>query len=169
MIVHSEQLDLRKTTPHDLDFVLAAEQSELNRHYIGQWSREEHAATIKGGDLLHLIIQDKSGQQAGYVILSGLQDPNLNVCIMRIVVQAKALGYGKKTIALLTEWIFNHTETHRLWLDVRDHNERAQHVYKEAGFKLEGTLRECIKTGDTFGSLLIMSILRQEYMDRPQD
>lgn len=164
MILHSELLDLRKTAPDDLDFVLAAEQDPLNRGFIGQWSREAHAAAIEDGDMLHLIIQSKPGKPAGYVILTGLQNPNLSVCILRIVIQEKARGYGKKTLALLTEWIFTHTPTHRLWLDVRDHNGRAQHVYKEAGFQPEGILRDCIKTGNTFESLMIMSILRHEYL-----
>jgi RimJ/RimL family protein N-acetyltransferase len=112
---------------------------------------------------MHLTIQDKAGELAGYVILTGLQDPNLTVCVKRIVIQAKGQGYGKMTLALLSSWVFTHTDTHRLWLDVKDHNARAQHVYEAAGFTLEGTLRECIRTEAGFESLQVMSILRQDY------
>lgn len=163
MLLQSEMMDLRTTNTEDLDYVLAAERDELNRRFIGQWSREQHTAALDDEDILHLTVQDKAGERAGYVILTGLQDPNLTICIKRIVIQTKGCGYGKMTLALLSSWVFTHTDTHRLWLDVKDHNARAQHVYEDAGFKLEGTLRDCVRTEDGFESLQIMSILRHEY------
>lgn len=168
MFITSELIDLRLTTGQDLDFVLAAEQDDNNRRYIGQWSREKHAAAIADDDMLHLIIQEKSGQPAGYVIITGLLDPNLTVCIMRIVVHIQGRGYGKQLLALLTDWIFTNTDTHRLWLDVNELNSRAQHVYEGAGFQVDGRLRESVKRRDIFETLLIMSVLRQEYMERGQ-
>ncbi|MEK4159087.1 MULTISPECIES: GNAT family N-acetyltransferase [Paenibacillus] len=68
----------------------------------------------------------------------------------------------------MSDWIFQHTETYRLWLDVRDHNHRARHVYESCGFTLEGTLRDCIKVEGHFESLHIMSILRHGYIEREQ-
>lgn len=163
MLLHSETIELRPTAPEDLGFVLALEAGEPNRRFIGQWTREQHTAAFTDGDTLHLTVQDRAGERAGYVILTGLQDPNLTVCIKRIVMETKGAGYGTMTLALLSKWVFTHTDTHRLWLDVKDHNARAQHVYKGAGFKLEGTLRECVRTEGGFESLQIMSILRHEY------
>lgn len=168
MFIHSEALNLQLTTEQDLEFVLLFEQNELNRPYIGQWSKEEHAAAIQDPDILHLTISDSSGERIGYMIITGLQDSNLTVCIQRIVIQQKGMGYGKLSLRLVTDWIFRHTETHRLWLDVRDHNHRARHVYESSGFTLEGTLRDCIKAGEHFESLHIMSILRHEYIEREQ-
>ena len=52
---------------------------------------------------------------------------------------------------------------HRLWLDVKVQNQRAQAIYKAAGFVVEGTLRECLKSEYGYESLMIMSILQQEY------
>lgn len=69
------------------------------------------------------------------MILAGLQDSNRTLCIKRIVIQAKGRGYGTMTLKLLIHWTFNHTDTHRLWLDVKDYNVRAQHIYEAAGFK----------------------------------
>ncbi|MHA6534757.1 GNAT family N-acetyltransferase [Paenibacillus sp. BAC0078] len=168
MLLHTENMELRTTAEEDLEFVLNAERSEANRPFIGQWSREQHAAALEDRDMLHLIIQEKTGEPSGYVILTGLLDPNLSVCIMRIAVQSKGRGFGKKTLALLTQWVFTQTHTHRLWLDVREHNSRARHVYENAGFRPEGILRECVKVGDSFESLMIMSILRHEFVEREQ-
>ena len=168
MIIHSEALDLQRTTVLDLAFVLATEQNVGNRAYIGVCSKEEHTTAIHDSDILHLTIRDHSGKRVGYIIVTGLQDTHLSVCIKRIVIHSKGLGYGKLSLQLVSDWIFRHTESHRLWLDVRDHNHRARHVYESCGFTLEGTLRECIKVGEHFESLHIMSILRHEYMEREQ-
>jgi diamine N-acetyltransferase len=58
---------------------------------------------------------------------------------------------------------FKTYNAHRLWLDVKAQNQRAQAVYKAAGFLIEGTLRECLKSEKKYESLIIMSILQQEY------
>jgi RimJ/RimL family protein N-acetyltransferase len=50
-----------------------------------------------------------------------------------------------------------------MWLDVKEQNHRAQAVYKGAGFFVEGKLRECLKSGNGYDSLIIMSVLRPEY------
>lgn len=56
MLIPSRLLDIRKTALQDLDFVMAAEQAESNRRFIGQWSREQHVAALQDGDILHLIM-----------------------------------------------------------------------------------------------------------------
>lgn len=168
MLLDSEIVNLQRTAVQDLEFVLTAEQDESNRAYIGQWSREQHIAAMSDPDIQHLTIRNNSGERVGYFIITGLQDANLTVCIKRVVIQSKGLGYGKLSLRLVTDWIFRHTETHRLWLDVRDHNNRARHVYESSGFTLDGTLRDCVKVGEQFESLHIMSILRHEYMEQRQ-
>ncbi|WP_410512735.1 GNAT family protein [Paenibacillus sp. BR2-3] len=163
-MIFSELIKLRESAEQDLEFVLAAEQGQHNRAFIGQWTKEQHRAAFQDEDMLHLIIEDAAGKRVGYVIVTGLLEPNLAVCIKRIVIESKGLGYGKMTLRLLTDWVFRNTETHRLWLDVKDHNSRARHVYEGAGFIFEGTLRDCVKVADGFESLQIMSILRTEYL-----
>jgi RimJ/RimL family protein N-acetyltransferase len=50
-----------------------------------------------------------------------------------------------------------------LWLDVFEHNARARHVYRSVGFVEEGVLRECVKQQERYASLVVMSILENEY------
>ncbi|MEK5450327.1 GNAT family N-acetyltransferase [Paenibacillus sp. FSL R7-0331] len=169
ILITSQHVDLRPAARQDLDFVLAAEQNELNCRYIGQWSREKHTAAITDEDMLHLIVQDKTGQPAGYIIITGLKDPNQSVNLLRIVINMKGLGYGTAALSLLKDWIFTNTGTHRLWLDVKEFNSTARHVYEAAGFTTEGILREAVKHGDSFDSMVIMSILRQEYKEHAHE
>lgn len=41
---------------------------------------------------------------------------------------------------------------------------RAKKLYESEGFIVEGCLRECLKTFDKWESLIIMSILKKEYL-----
>ena len=58
---------------------------------------------------------------------------------------------------------FEEHGAHRLWLDVKPHNERARALYRSEGFVEEGVLRDALLTGDRFESLLVMSLLRPEW------
>jgi RimJ/RimL family protein N-acetyltransferase len=58
---------------------------------------------------------------------------------------------------------FEKLAAHRLWLDVRQKNERAYNLYRSEGFVEEGILRECILYNGNYESLIIMSILKDEF------
>lgn len=156
---------LRSTVEADLDFVLAAETAEDNRRFITQWSREQHRTAFVDPDHQHFILERLGDRYSvGYLIFQGLTDPNLNVQIRRIVVTEKGKGYGRMALQLAKKMAFSTFNTHRLWLDVKTFNPRAQHLYASEGFMVEGTMRECIKVGDRFESLTLMSMLRPEYL-----
>lgn len=51
-------------------------------------------------------------------------------------------GYGSEAVVLLLNWLFNHRNVHRVWLNVQANNPRAMRVYEKIGFVREGTWRE---------------------------
>ena len=155
---------LRRTTEDDLDFVLSAEWNPANSPFVACWSREQHASVFAAPDGAHLIIETQpEGQRVGYVIMAGLQNPNASIELGRIVITEKNHGYGREALRLVKSMAFEELNAHRLWLDVKAHNQRARHLYESEGFIFEGTLRDCVKTNAGFESLVIMSILRDEY------
>lgn len=155
---------LRSTEVSDLEFVIDAEQKEENAMYIGQWSEEEHINSFSNEDILHLIIEDReTNVSVGYMIVVGVKSPNKEIELKRIVISEKGKGYGRETLRLVKELSFNDLKAHRLWLDVRVKNKKAQYIYKSEGFKEEGTLRECILYKGKYESIIIMSILENEY------
>jgi RimJ/RimL family protein N-acetyltransferase len=158
-------LVFRETLDTDLDYVLAAEQHADNQPFIIPWSREKHQAAIADPDVAHLIVQTvgQTPVKVGFIILAGLRDPNDSIEFRRIVITEKGQGYGKATIEQVKQVVFDIYHAHRLWLDVKEHNHRAQTLYAKAGFMVEGTLRDCLKTSDGYESLILMSILRSEY------
>lgn len=154
----------RPTIEDDLDFVLNAERSRENRPFVAVWTREQHLAALTSEDQSHLIIESiANGRRVGYIILAGLADANQSIEFRRIVVTEKGKGIGKEALQLVMDLAFEDLKAHRLWLDVKEHNGRAQHIYESAGFVKEGVLRECFKAEDGFESLVVMSMLRREY------
>lgn len=155
---------LRRTVDGDLDFVLAAEGAEDNRRYVSQWTRGQHREALTNPDLAHLIVEGvDDGRPVGYVIMAGLSDGNGSVEFRRVVITEKGRGYGREVLRAVKRMAFEELKAHRLWLDVREKNERARRLYESEGFIVEGTLRECVSVEGGWESLVLMSLLEQEY------
>jgi diamine N-acetyltransferase len=152
---------VRPSTPEDLAFVLAAERAPDNAPFVLQWPREQHLAAMADPSFAHWIIED-GGRPAGYLILMDLFSPHQNLQLRRLVVLDKGRGIGRAALRLVKAAAFERFGAHRLWLDVMEHNERAQALYASEGFVREGTLRECLRVGDRYVSLHILSILDRE-------
>ncbi len=58
---------------------------------------------------------------------------------------------------------FRDLHAHRFWLDVKALNLPAQALYRSEGFVEEGRLRESVRSGDGYDSLIVMSMLASEY------
>jgi RimJ/RimL family protein N-acetyltransferase len=158
---------LRLTQEPDLEFVTRVETAAENCPFIGQWSREQHLASVADPNYRHCIIERSDDQKpVGYLILHGLVDPGYAVQIRRIVVTEKGRGYGRKALRLVKQLAFETLGVHRLFLDVVTYNDRARHLYQSEGFVVEGIMRDSMRVGDRFESLILMSILRREYERR---
>ncbi len=158
-------LHLRRTKALDLDYVLAAESHQDNSPFIMNWSRHRHQQALSDPNIAHLTVEANAAAatSVGYLIMVGLQDPDHSIQLRRIIITEKGKGFGKQAISLVKALAFDQYQAHRLWLDVKPFNARARTIYRAAGFVEEGLLRECFKTEAGYGSLIIMSILRQEF------
>ncbi len=122
------QIDLRLTTPADLDFVGAVDP-----------------------------------QPIGYALFMGITDIHRSIQLKRFVITVKGKGYGRASLERFKQLVFEQWQAHRFWLDVKDHNQRARYLYRSCGFTEEGILRECLRSGERYETLILMSILEQEY------
>ena len=157
-------IELRRTTTNDLSYVLAAEGDDDNSRFIAVWPEEKHRAALNDPNIAHLIIASQpDSQPIGFVILAGVQGEHRSIEFMRIVVTDKGKGYGRAAVRAIKRHAFDTLSAHRLWLDVKEQNTRARAVYEKEGFRYEGTLRECRKGPEGFASLVVMSVLEQEY------
>jgi diamine N-acetyltransferase len=145
---------LRRTTPADLGWILAAEGHPENRPFVTRWTRAQHEETLDHPDLRHLVVEDAAdGRAVGYVILAGLAGDRDGVELRRIVVTDKGRGYGRATLRLIKTMALDELRTRRLWLDVRANNPKAKRLYEEEGFVVEGTGPD---------GLIILSIRRED-------
>lgn len=73
-------------------------------------------------------------------------------------------GLGEACTRFAMRYAFAQLNLNRLYLSVLETNRRAQSLYEKLGFQLEGRLRqECYQDG-RYVDLLLMAILRNEYM-----
>jgi diamine N-acetyltransferase len=155
---------LRPTMLSDLDFVISVEQDPSNRPFITPWDRTQHEGAVRFPDFRHFIVEAGAGTQAaGFIILQGCRNPHHSVELKRIVLQLKGQGLGRACVRLLAQMAFRDLGAHRFWLDVRSLNTRAQAFYRSEGFVEEGRLRDSVRTGDGYDSLVVMSMLESEY------
>lgn len=158
---------LRPTMLSDLDYVISVEQDERNQPFITPWERIQHEGAVRFPDFRHFIVEAGPGMpSAGFVILQGCRNPHRSVELKRIVLQTKGLGFGRASVRLLKRMVFRDLRAHRFWLDVKTLNVRAQVLYASEGFAEEGRLRESVRVGDGYDSLIVMSMLDREYQAR---
>lgn len=99
----------------------------------------------------------------GFAILLGFQSENNSIELKRIVVSVPNRRVGRKLLEVAAHKVFTEHHAHRLWLDVFPTNDRARHVYKTFGFREEGQLREAVRRDGSYHSLILMSMLEDEY------
>jgi diamine N-acetyltransferase len=158
-------ITLRPTTEFDLDWVLRTEHTPENEPLITRWSRAAHSAALRHAGTRHLIIRDAAGDRLGYVILRGIGDPDPNIELLRLVVAEQGRGVGRTALRLIVRMAFDELHAHRLWLDVVTTNTRARELYRSEGFVEEGILREAARRASGYVSLVMMSMLEDEYRD----
>lgn len=154
---------LRPTTEFDLDWVVEVEHDPSIEPFITRWSRPLHAAAMRSPDARHLVITSPAGERLGYVILRGITDPDPNIELLRIVTAQRGAGIGRAALRAIKRLAFDELGRHRLWLDVTTSNESARRLYRSEGFVEEGVMREAALRADGFASLVLMSLLEQEY------
>lgn len=155
-------MTLREIVSADVPEIVAWEQHQENSSFIVPWPAARHLSAMKDPDCRYFMIEDE-GRSIGFVLLAGLRGENSAVEFRRIVVAEKGRGFGRAAVEAVKRYCFEELDAHRLWLDVFDDNNRARSLYASAGFRVEGTLRESVKTPGGFRSLVVMSMLQPEY------
>lgn len=154
----------------DLDFVLTIERDSANLPFITPWERPQHEGAVRFPDFRHFIVEAGAGYApCGFVILQGCRNPNRSVELKRMVLQpaAQGRGVGRACLRQLARIAFRDLGAHRFWLDVRARNVRAHALYASEGFVEEGRLREAVRSGESYDTLIVMSLLDREHAALP--
>ncbi len=158
-------LELRPTTPADLDYVAAIEADPEAAPWIVPWPRALHRRSLGDPAHDHLIVAE-AGEPVGIVLIADLNHEHRSLELRRMVVAAPGRGTGRRVLALALDRCFEVHEAHRVWLDLKPENERARRAYEAVGFVYEATMRDVIRLDDAYEPLEVMSVLESEWAAR---
>jgi len=77
-------------------------------------------------------------------------------------------GYGTEIMRLLVKIGFDTFNLHRIYLRVFENNQRGIRAYEKVGFVLEGRLREAFYREGSYQDMLIMGVLKSEWLARKE-
>lgn len=163
--IENSRIGLKRTLPKEIDMVLEMEKHVENVKFVTPYTKKRHLEVIKNKEEEHLTVwEKKTAKMVGFIILAGVDNPHRSLEFRRIVIQEKEKGIGRQCLQLVKRYCFLELKFHRLWLDVFEDNLRAIQLYRSEGFKEEGKLREAIKQDEKYKSLLILSMLENEFV-----
>ncbi|MBQ3451516.1 MAG: GNAT family N-acetyltransferase, partial [Selenomonadaceae bacterium] len=115
-----------------------------------------------GSEKLDVIVEEiDSGSSVGYFMLRKMDSPCVE--FTHVIIGRKGLGYGREALQLLIKWAFEMKDFHRVWIDCKDYNKIALHLYESLGFVREGFLREYLLTNGVYENLIVLGMLDREY------
>lgn len=170
----NERLRLRVANLGDVDYILTLSFAKENHPYVYAFDRVHHSGIVMGDgkEAIDVIVEEKeTGDRVGYFLVAGLSTEAKEQEWTHVIIDKKGRGYGHEALKLLKRWAFEEWGAHRIWLDCKDYNERALHLYESEGLQREGLIRETFYNAqkDTFENLVILGLLAREYEERKQE
>lgn len=114
---------------------------------------------------------DEDGEVVGHICLGGISRSNKSGRISRVFVSnsgKRNKGICKQMVEAVLEIGFTQLGLHRIGLGVYTNNLSAIHCYLGSGFKEEGIQRDVFFYNEMYWSMLEMSILEEEWRNRPK-
>jgi UDP-4-amino-4,6-dideoxy-N-acetyl-beta-L-altrosamine N-acetyltransferase len=121
---------------------------------------------VSGGRQTVFIVENDKDLPIGYTLIKDLDHKNQCAEIgLYLSPEFQEQGYGKDAFRTLMKFCFYQLNLHRLMLEVFAFNERAVQLYEKLGFKQEGILRDAYFCDNQFHDIIMMSILKDEFVD----
>ena len=163
-LIEGKRIRLRRANVNDLDYIMTLQHAPENLKFIVPFSKHYHREIINsdGSEKLDLIVEEiDTGQAVGYLMLRELDTTCAEYT--HVVIEKKNCGYGREALKLLLKWTFKVKEYHRVWIDCKEYNSIALHLYESLGFVREGVLREIILTDGVYENLIVLGMLDREF------
>jgi len=112
------------------------------------------------------ILDKKTGKYIGNVNLTSIHPINRSAEFSIFIGDKNYWSKGFGTVATIAviEHGFYDLNLNRIYLTVLQNNKRALNAYKKIGFINEGTLREAVYKNSSFQNVILMSILKKNYI-----
>lgn len=115
---------------------------------------------------IYKAIDTETGETIGHISLGGISRKNSAARISRVLVgntAARGKGYCTAMITAVLKIAFDEMGLHKVSLGVYDFNTAAIRCYQKAGMHIEGRMRDALKYGNTYWTLVEMSMLEDEW------
>ena len=128
----------------------------------------ERAARESPPSRLYRVTRPDSDEMVGYGELASIDLPTRSARLSRLLMSPdhRGAGLGGAMVEALLVVAFDELALHRVALGVFDFNRAAIRCYQKAGFRVEGTRRECIQVGEVWWDSCIMAVLEGEWRAR---
>ncbi|MCC2546321.1 GNAT family N-acetyltransferase [Hymenobacter sp. BT175] len=131
-----------------------------------EWYIEDSNSLGTSDVFVYKAVDTKTGLTVGHISLGSISETNRSARISRVLVgntAERGKGICQKMIKAVLRVGFEELKLHRITLGVYDFNESALRCYEKAGMKREGVLRDVLRHGDEYWSLVEMSMLEDEW------
>ena len=115
---------------------------------------------------IYRAVDSKTGVTVGHISLGGISQRDRAGRITRVLVgntTERRRGICQGMVKALLRIGFEDLRLHRISLGVYDFNQPAINCYLKCGFRQEGVLRDVVRHGDEFWTLIEMGILEDEW------
>jgi len=143
-----------------------------SKKYMEQWLLKVSIWNPFRDGHLYLAIEEKeTGEFLGIARLEDIMHPHnrAEVGISIYDPENRGKGYGTDAMLVLLGVGFHILGLNSIYLDTMEDNDRSIQVYEKIGFKRVGLLRETEYIDGAHKGLLIMDILRREFLDTYPD
>ena len=168
ILIEGRRLRLRRANETDLNYIMTLQFAPENLKFIVPFDEDFQREVMRsdGSEKLNVIIEELDGTSAGYFLLQGLDTPCAE--FTHVIIGRKGLGYGREAMKLLLAWTFATKKFHRVWIDCKEYNSIALHLYESLGFVREGCLREFLLTDGVWENLIVFGLLESDYFAQQQ-
>ena len=164
------RIKLRPLEREDLKYV---HQLNNDSRIMSYWFEEPYESFVELQDLFEKHIHKQSERRfiiernqeiIGLVELVEIDLIHRNA-EFQIIIHPKFQGHGYAyTVTILAmKYAFHVLNLHKLYLVVDKENEKAIHIYKKAGFTIEGELKEEYFTSGVYHDALRMCVFQEEF------
>ena len=140
----------------------------LRQPPMGMEEEEAWYDSLLAKDMKVFCIETLEGRLVGNVGIINIDWTNRKADIGIVIGEKEcwSKGYGTEAITLLLGYLFDEMNLERVWLYCDMENHRARRCYAKCGFHEEGVFRHNRLQGGRFRDDVVMSILKQDWLER---
>ena len=147
--------------------------SNIEKYVVG-WSKPvtmyeqiEWYKNLKNDSNIRYIISDNNNPDKAYgtAIICNIDNKN-RLCSLDIKIDEnyQKKGFGKETIKILVDYIFNELNLNRIYSHVLDYNAGSQKIFESNGFIKEGEQRQAVYKNGKYNNLYIYGLIKEDYL-----